>query len=222
VSYVLGLVQRAAGLAAQPLVVPARPALWGSHPSIAAEAAAEAPVDADAGETSDDPAPRSSAIAPVPSRPQDGPVMHAIPERSKQRVPLATIAHVVADQTPAPAVAAELDGAWSPSTEDAGTDTLAAPPAQRLHGEQPRERSAVLPVVFEPQSSPPPRLLHAPAASVPRFQREADRAPQVHVRIGRVEVRNVTPPPAATPPLPAAPRGFDQYAALRTYRSRAW
>jgi hypothetical protein len=47
-------------------------------------------------------------------------------------------------------------------------------------------------------------------------------APRVQVRIGRVEVR-VTQPPGSVAPVPTrVSRGFDEYAAVRSYLERPW
>jgi hypothetical protein len=52
------------------------------------------------------------------------------------------------------------------------------------------------------------------------LQRPAARPEPIHVRIGTVEVRATTPPPA--PPSAPASQGFDDYASIRTYADWGW
>ncbi len=68
--------------------------------------------------------------------------------------------------------------------------------------------------------SPMPReTVRAIAESTPG---EEISEPPVEVRIGRVEIRFDSPVNPAPPPGPSRPKGFDEYAALRTYAVRPW
>jgi hypothetical protein len=78
------------------------------------------------------------------------------------------------------------------------------------------------------------RNIFTPSTIRPLMPRETVRAipepaqggatpePLVEVKIGRVEIRFDSPVNTAPPPGPAQPRGFDEYAALRTYAVRPW
>ena len=97
---------------------------------------------------------------------------------------------------------------------------------KETRGRQPRESAAdIVPVTNRVESLPNHPLApvgNIPSAALARQRPETREAEQpVEVKIGRVEVTFEPPPQPAAARRPA-PRGFDEYTALRRYSPQAW
>ncbi len=138
---------------------------------------------------------RAMSSFPFPRPPQAMKPPHRFPEEFSEHRTVGTVTQAVADAT------SQVDGAPRPDT---GTQVPSISPRATLphaivRAAQGTEAAPSLPTPTERTVTPA-------------------EPPAIHVRIGAIEVRATTPP---TPPPPAvvAPRGFDDYALVRSYRN---
>jgi hypothetical protein len=96
--------------------------------------------------------------------------------------------------------------------------TFGEPATQTQVVPRPTRRPAPAPVASQAAVRPAPVIMPEPARpqALPPLHRPAAAEPDsIQVRIGAVEVRATTPPPA--PPPAPVPQGFDDYSAVRSY-----
>jgi hypothetical protein len=236
-NYVAGLARRAAGL--RPAQAP-RPALGpGMLPFSMAEGSRAG------GMTQSVPARRTEAIAaaplPAPKETATQPLAVATPGTTRIETQSTIEKHVVHKEraVPVPALPPVEPRKEAPAGKSAGEPRTAAPqppaatpvpvlkttPAsphspETVPMKAPPATTVVPPPLIRPApQQPPPALRRSPAASTKPARQAAP--PDIHVRIGRVEIRAVMPPAAVPAPMaPRTPRGFDDLASARRYLGR--